>query len=70
MLFENGSHYDLISLLVKQRVLFVLKSNVVNVSYCGGISLVVNAFNEIYANINGVIYPIDVQGRKQPPRCL
>ena len=61
----SGTHYDLISPLVKQRVLNWEKSDVVKVQYCGGISLLLNETNEIIANINGINYPFDSQCNKQ-----
>lgn len=60
-----GTHYDLISPLVKQRILHFEKSDMVKVDYCGGISLVINDSNEIIANVNGVNYPFDFQENKQ-----
>ena len=68
LIIWNGTHYDLISPLVKQRILNWEKSDIVNVQYCGGISLVLNENNEIIANINGINYPFDSQYNKQPHR--
>lgn len=63
-----GTHYDLISPLVKQRVLNYDKSDVVNVNYCGGISFLVDSTNDITVNVNGVNYPFDSQDRIQHHR--
>lgn len=60
-----GTHYDLISPLVKQKILHCEKSDIVKVDYCGGISLVINDSNEVIANVNGVNYPFDFQENKQ-----
>ncbi len=60
----NGTHYDLISPLVKQRILGWEKADTVNVDYCGGISLTLNEDGEIIANINGTSYPFDSQYNK------
>lgn len=68
LIIWNGTHYDLISPLVKQRILNWEKSDIVNVQYCGGISLVLNENNEVIANINGLNYPFDSQYNKQPHR--
>lgn len=68
LIIWNGTHYDLISPLVKQRILNWEKSDVVNVQYCGGISLILNESNDIIANINGINYSFDFQYSKQPHR--
>lgn len=68
LIIWSGTHYDLISPLVKQRILNYEKSDVVNVDYCGGISLVINESNDIIANINGITYPFDSQYSKQHHR--
>ena len=60
-----GTHYDLISPLVKQRILDYEKSDTVNVEYCGGVSLILNESNDIIANINGINYPFDSQYNRQ-----
>lgn len=60
-----GTHYDLISPLVKQKILYLEKSDVVNVEYCGGVSLVINKSNEIIVNVNGTNYPFDFQENRQ-----
>ena len=68
LIIWSGTHYDLISPLVKQRILNWEKSDVVNVQYCGGISLALNESNDIIANINGINYPFDSQYNRQPHR--
>lgn len=67
LIIWNGTHYDLISPLVKQRILNLEKSDVVNVEYCGGISFILDE-SSIIANINGTNYPFDSQYNKQPHR--
>lgn len=61
-----GTHYDLISPLVKQKVLNYEKSDLVSVDYCGGMSFIINESNEINTIVNGVTYPFDSQYKKQP----
>lgn len=68
LIIWNGTHYDLISPLVKQRILNLEKHDIVNVKNCGGISLRIDESDEITANINGFIYPIDSQYSKLPPQ--
>ena len=63
-----GTHYDLISPLVKQRVLNYEKSDIVNVEYCGGVSFVINELNQISINVNGFDFPFDSQYSKQHHR--
>lgn len=63
-----GTHYDLISPLVKQRILDYDKSDIVNVDYCGGISFVIDEFDNISVNLNGINYPFDSQYSKQHHR--
>lgn len=63
-----GTHYDLISPLVKQKILGYDKSDIVNVDYCGGISLVIDEFGNLSVSLNGVSYPFDFQYNEQPPR--
>ena len=65
LIIWNGTHYDLISPLVKQKILNWGKSDIVNVDYCGGISLVVDKEKNIVANVNGIYYPLDFQDSKQ-----
>lgn len=62
----NGTHYDLISPLVKQRVLNIEKSGYVGVENCGGISLIIDSAGKISSNVNGTIYPFDSQCSKRP----
>ena len=64
----NGTHYDLISPLVKQRILHLEKSFWLKVDYCGGISLVIDELNGVIANVNGARYPFDFGEIKQPHR--
>lgn len=66
LIIWNGTHYDLISPLVKQRVLNLEKSDYVGVKNCGGISLIINSDGKISSNVNGTIYPFDSQCSKQP----
>ncbi len=65
LIIWNGTHYDLISPLVKQRILNWPKSSIVNVDYCGGISLILEDYNEIIASVNGHTYPFDSQYKEQ-----
>ena len=65
LIIWNGTHYDLISPLVKQKILDWEKFDIVNVDYCGGISLVVDKEKNIVANVNGINYPFDFQDSKQ-----
>lgn len=60
-----GTHYDLISPLAKQTIFGYDKSDIINVDYCGGISLKIDELNNILANVNGHYYPIDFEGIKQ-----
>lgn len=64
LIIWNGTHYDLISPLVKQRVLNWEKSDYVGVENCGGISLIVDESSNIMANVNGTLYPFDSQYKK------
>ncbi len=64
----NGTHYDLISPLVKQRILHFEKSFWLKVDYCGGISLVIDELNRIIASVNGINYPFVLEETKQLPR--
>lgn len=61
----NGTHYDLISPLVKQRILHLEKSFCLNVDYCGGISLVIDELGRVIANVNQTNYPFDFEEIKQ-----
>lgn len=63
-----GTHYDLISPLVKKTILGYDKTDYVGVDYCGGISFVISENSDIIANLNGVNHPIDLQDKKQHPR--
>lgn len=63
-----STHYDLISPLVKQKILNYDKSDIVNVDYCGGISLLIDEFNNITVNLNSINYPLDSQYNKQHHR--
>lgn len=63
LIIWDGTHYDLISPLLKQRVLYYDKSDVVNVNYCGGISFLVDRANVITVNVKGVNYPFDSQDK-------
>ncbi len=64
LIIWNGTHYDLISPLVKQRILNWEKSDIVKVQNCGGISFVLSESKEIIANVNGANYPFDSQYNK------
>lgn len=59
------THYDLISPLVKQKVLDYNKSDIVNIEYCGGISFLIDESNNITINVNRITYPFDSQYNKQ-----
>ena len=60
-----GTHYDVISPLLKQKALNYDKEDIVKVEYCGGISFLIDKANNIMVNINGVNYPFDSQYNKQ-----
>ena len=68
LIIWGGTHYDLISPLVKQKVLDCDKSDIVNVEYCGGLSFLIDESNNITVNVNGITYPFDSQYNKQPHR--
>lgn len=68
LIIWNGTHYDLISPLVKQKILNWEKSAIVSVEYCGGLSFILDEFNQIVANVNGITYPFDFQYNQQPHR--
>ena len=68
LIIWNGTHYDLISPLVKQKILNWEKSAIVNVDYCGGISLILDEFKPTIGIVNGISYPFDFQEKKQPHR--
>lgn len=63
-----GTHYDVISPLVKQKVLNYDKEDIVKVDYCGGISLLIDTTGNIMVNMNGTNYPFDSQYNKQPQK--
>ena len=65
-----GTHYDLISPLVKQTIFDYEKSDTINVDYCGGISLEIDKSNNLIANVNGRFFPVDFEDIKQPHRRL
>ncbi len=65
-----GTHYDLISPFVKQKIFNLDKSAAVFVEYCGGISLKIDSSNNIIANVNGSDYPIGFEDSKQLRRHL
>ncbi len=60
-----GTHYDLISPLIKKDIFNFNKTDIVEVNYCGGFSFILNNENEIIANVNGFDYPVDFQYKKQ-----
>lgn len=66
LIIWSGTHYDLISPLVKQKILNWDKSDYVGVDNCGGISLIVDDTGRISANVNGALYPFDSQYSKPP----
>lgn len=68
LIIWSGTHYDVISPLVKQRILNYEKSDIVGVDYCGGISLLLKPDGSITANVNGVNCPFDLQDNLQPQR--
>jgi len=70
LIIWSSTHYDLISPLVKQKVLDYDKSDVVNVDYCGGISLLIDESNNLTINVNGVNYNFDFQYNEQPHQHL
>ena len=39
LIIWNGTHYDILSLLIKQRIFFLLKEEYLEVNDCEGISL-------------------------------
>ncbi len=65
-----GTHYDLISPLAKQTIFGYDKSDIINVDYCGGISLKIDELNNILANVNGHYYQTCFEDIKQPHRHL
>lgn len=65
LIIWNGTHYDLLSPLVKQKILDWEKSDIVRVDYCGGISFILNDEN-ITAIVNNSSYPFDSEDKKQP----
>lgn len=65
-----GTHYDLISPLAKQTIFGYLKSDIINVDYCGGISFGIDDANNIIANVNSHYYPVCFEDIKQPHRHL
>lgn len=62
----NGTHYDLISPLVKQRILHLEKSFWLKVDYCGGISIIIDELGKVVASVNQTNYPFDFGEMKQP----
>ena len=68
LIIWEGTHYDLISPLVKQKVLGYDKSDIVDVEYCGGISFLIDESDNIIVTINGISYPFDSQYSKQRRR--
>lgn len=60
-----GTHYDVISPLVKQKILNYEKSDIVEVDYCGGISFRIDTLGNMTVNMNGINYPFDFQETKQ-----
>lgn len=64
----SGTHYDLISPFAKQKILNYEKSDIVEVDYCGGISLLIDNYENITVNMNGTNYPFDFQEKKLLPR--
>ena len=64
LIIWTGTHYDLISPLVK-KIRGWDKTDVVWVDYSGGISINIDKENNIVANVNGINYPFDLQYKKQ-----
>ena len=64
LIIWNGTHYNFISALVKQRILNLENQDIINVKNCGGISLIIDESGEITANINDNIFPINLQYNK------
>ena len=64
LIIWNGTNYDFISALVKQRILNLENQDIVNVKNCGGISLIIDEAGEITANINDNIFPFNSQHNK------
>ena len=67
LIIWTGTHYDLISPLVK-RIRGWDKTDVVWVDYCGGISLNIDKEKNIVANVNDINYSFDLQYTQQPRR--
>ena len=65
-----GTHYDLISPFAKQTIFGYDKSDIINVDYCGGISLEIDKSNNIVANVNGHFFPVCFEDIKQHRRHL
>lgn len=61
LIIWNGTHYDILSPLVKQRILNYDKEDIVKVDNCGGLSVLIDEFNTITINMNGITYPFDLQ---------
>ena len=60
-----GTHYDLISPLVKQTILNYTKEDDVFVDNCGGISIITDEEKNTIASVNGITYPYSPQYKKQ-----
>lgn len=65
LIIWNGTHYDIISPFVKQKVLNYDKTDIVKVENCGGVSIVLDEQGTPTINVNGTTYPIDLQCNPQ-----
>ena len=65
LIIWNGTHYDIFSPLVKQRILNYNKEDIVKVDNCGGLSILIDEFSSITINMNGITYPFDLQYNPQ-----
>lgn len=65
LIIWNGTHYDILSPFVKQKILNYDKTDIVQVENCGGLSIIVDEEGKEFVNANGTIYPIDLQYNPQ-----
>lgn len=63
-----GTHYDLISPFVKQDIFNLPKDSYLPVDNCGGISLIIDEKNNIYADVNSESFLVAFQYNQQHHR--
>lgn len=61
LIIWNGSHYDLISPLAKQKIFSLEKEDIVTVDYCGGLSIKIDDVENLYAIVNNCTYAVDLE---------